>query len=467
MASRNNQSLQIVVIVLSLVVILCFVGLILLNNARKTAVARADQASSRAAEQEQVANGAQQDANELKVWMGFQEADNKETIKQQFDEDMARFGSTFDENNRFYRTLLENIYEENRKLAQSEGGAKQEVLDLKKSLLATEQQKDEQIAQYRETKEKVESEAAKARNEFTEQKKQIDKAKDEIAAQLAEQRQKIDAIEATSATEQSALNDKIAKLERVVEILQSNQVEPDPFAQPADGLIRYVNQRDQTVWINLGEADNLRPQVTFSVYDGDESDALGAERKGNIEVTQILSANMAEARITDSQATRPLMTGDKIYSQVWNRGRQVGFAIAGIIDFDDDGRSDLDQLRQIIALNNGKVDAVPGEDGSVEGEMTVDTRYLILGKHPADTRQDKERAAWEKMSAEADTLGVEAITLDEFLSLMGWQPEQRTVTLGAAARYQDFPAVPQTDYKPPKTDPKGNLFRTRKPQPTY
>ncbi len=467
MASRDNQTLQISVISLAIVVILLFVFLVLTNNAKKTAEARATQATNSAQEANRAQSQLQSEANQYKVWMGFQEADNLETLQKSFSEDMTRFGSTFDESSRFYRTILENIFEENRKLAQSEGDTKSEVKKLKQRLLATEKQKDEQIEKFSKEAEKVSADAASERTKFQKQSQLINAAKEEIVAQLASQRTKIDEMVAKSASEKSSLNEKISKLERLVEILKSNQVDPDPFAQPADGLIRYVNQRNRTVWINLGEADSLRPQVTFSVYDGDQNDALGAERKGSIEVTRILSAHMAEATITGDLTTRPLMSGDKIYSQVWNRGRQVGFAITGVIDFDDDGRSELEQLKQIIALSNGKVDAVPGENGTIDGKMTVDTRYLILGEHPSDARQGDLRVAWEKMSDEANTLGIETLTLDEFLGLMGWQPGQRTVKLGPGAQADDFPPRAKEDFKPLRSDPRASLFRPRSPQPSY
>jgi len=467
MASRDNQTLQISVISLAIVVILLFVFLVLTNNAKKTSEARATQASSRAQEATSSQASLQNEANQYKVWMGFQEADNFETLQKSFTEDMTSMGSTFDENSRFYRTILQNISEENRKLAQSEGNAKSESKNLKQRLLATEKEKDEQIAEFRKTMEQVSADAASERSKFETLSQEITTAKEAIAAKLEEKRNEIDDAAAKNAAAQSSLNEKIGKLERVADILRTNQLDPDPFAQPADGVIRYVNQRNHTVWINLGEADNLRPQVTFSVYDGDQNDALSAERKGSIEITRILSDHMAEATITDDQAIRPLMSGDKIYSQVWNRGRQVGFAITGVIDFNDDGQSDLEELKKIIALNRGKVDAVPGESGTIDGKMTVDTRYLILGEHPSDARQGDLRIAWEKMSEEATTLGIEIKTLKEFLSLMGWQPDRRTVRLGSGARSADFPARPEGDYKPLRSDPRANLFRPRKPQPSY
>ena len=467
MASKDNQLQQILVISISIVAVLLAVGLFMVNSQRKEDSARAASNAQQASEAQTAQRQLQTEGNQFKQWMGFQEADNFDTLQKSFGEDMARYGSTFDENSRFYRTILENIYVENQKLAAGEADAKEEVKDLKKRLLAMEKETAARIAEFENKMKEVSADLAKQRNDFLEQTKKINDEKEQIASRLVGKRDEIQEISAKNTADQIALNDKISKLERATEILQSNQLDPDPFAQPADGLIRWVNQSNGTVWINIGEADELRPQVTFSVYDGNENDAKGAERKGSIEVTRILSDHMAEARITDDEAIRPLLAGDKVYSQVWNRGRQVGFAITGTIDFEKDGRSDLDELKQIIAINNGKVDAVPAEDGTLDGQMSVDTRYLILGEYPEGNNQDGLRTAWNKMSADADTLGVETINIGEFLSLMGWRSERRTVKLGTGAVADDFKARMHEQEVPSTLPTKGDPFRRRKPKPTY
>lgn len=471
MASRDNQTQQIILIVFILLTILMAVGLVMVNNSRKTSIARAKDASDKASEAQRIQRELQAEASNYKIWIGYPEADTYQTLQATYDEDMQRWGSTFEESSRSFRTILENIFEENRKLAQSEGDAKAQVKEFKQKLLATEAQKNEQIAKFEAESKKAQQDKESLRNEFESSRRQIDKEKQEIADQLAEQRTKIDDLVAGHNDAQAVLQKKITDLQRVIEILKSNQTPTDPYAQPADGRVAWVNQREGKVWINLGEADQLRPQVTFSVYSGDTNDVNAAVTKGSIEVVRILSAHMAEARITNDESIRPLMEGDKVYSQVWNRGRQVGFAITGVIDLDDDGSQDLDQLKRIIQLNNGKVDAVPSEDGSIEGKMTVDTRYLILGKHPEDARRPSEaaRKAYQQMSADADTLNIEVITLEEFLSLMGWQVEHRAVAVGQSARAQDFPARPrnQDDYKPRTLNSSKSLFRQRKPQASY
>ena len=88
------------------------------------------------------------------------------------------------------------------------------------------------------------------------------------------------------------------------------ELEPGSF-DVADGRVSWVNQNG-TVWINLGAADSLRRQMTFTVYDADQHDAAKAEKKGSLEVTRILGDHMAEARITEDDPKNPIITGDQV-----------------------------------------------------------------------------------------------------------------------------------------------------------
>ena len=468
MASRENQTMQMVAIALGVLALLLSVALFMVNDKRGKAEARATSATEKAGESRRVQNELQSEASNYKLWIGYPEADNYQGLQKTYAEDMQRWGSTFEESNRSFRTILESIFEENSKLAQSESDAKAQLKATKQQLLAIEAEKNAQIAEYKAISKQVEQAKASLEIEFVKSRTLNIEETQKIATQLAEQREKINTMTTEHTESLTTLEGKITKLNRVIDILKSNQAPTDPYAQPADGRIAWVNQREGKVWINLGEDDQLRPQVTFSVYSGDANDVNSADSKGSIEVVRILSAHMAEARITDDKATRPLMEGDKVYSQVWNRGRQIGFAITGVIDLNNDGSEDLDQLKRIIQLNNGKVDAVPSAEGDIDGQMTVDTRYLILGKHPEDGRDPSvaARKAYQKMSAEADTLSIEVITLDDFLSLMGWVSEHRAVKIGKGSRPEDFPPRPLKDKKA-QTPSSKNFFRQRKPQASY
>jgi hypothetical protein len=168
---------------------------------------------------------------------------------------------------------------------------------------------------------------------------------------------------------------------------------------------------------------------------------------------------MAEAKITEDDATNPILTGDQIYSQVWHRGKQLHFALTGFIDFDDDGKSDMQLARELIEMNGGVVDAYLDDDGKIQGDITANTRYLVLGEIPESAVYAKLQTGWNSMSQLASQLGVESITLPQFLAQMGYRPQDRMVQLGSGATARDFPPLPEGQ-RPPVAQPR---FRARTP----
>jgi len=224
-----------------------------------------------------------------------------------------------------------------------------------------------------------------------------------------------------------------------------------------DGRIVSVNQRVGVVWINVGSADGLRPKMTFKVFSVDENDAHLSESKGSIEVTRILRDHWAEARITHDDSLDPILPQDKIYSPLWAPGRHEHVALAGLIDIDGDGQSDLEQMKQIIAVNGGVIDAEMLEDGTTKGEITLNTRFLISGEEKeitatgdrlTDPSNEKKTTASGELEARARRLGVTSIPVDKFLDHIGWRPAERTVGLGEHASGVQFPPRP-----PVKADP--------------
>jgi hypothetical protein len=157
---------------------------------------------------------------------------------------------------------------------------------------------------------------------------------------------------------------------------------------------------------------------------------------------------MAEARITKDEPTNPVLTGDNIYSQVWHRGKKLHFALTGLIDIDGDGNSDLEQAKELISLNGGIVDAYLKDDGKMEGDITANTRYLVLGDVPDSAMKAAMADGFQKMSKMASSLGVQTITLPQFIDQMGFKPQDRTVHLGTGAKARDFPARPESGELP-------------------
>jgi hypothetical protein len=231
------------------------------------------------------------------------------------------------------------------------------------------------------------------------------------------------------------------------------------------------------VWINLGSSDALREQISFSVYDEPSPVAGQNEPKATIEVIRIVDDHQAVARITQDEPLNPIVRGDKVYSPVWERGKQVRFALTGHIDFDGDGKDDSERARMLITSNGGLVDAYVNEQGEQVGQMTINTRFLVAGEEPTSGRdadlRDRQSKARQAMLKEADDKDVDQISVDKFLSFIGWHPEGRVVALGTGAKGSDFPPVPRQEGDRSVSTgstadaPASELFRRRYPVTPY
>ncbi len=409
----------------------------------------------------------QTELEDQREMMGFGRNDNPTAVKEAFESDMKTMGAgVAEDESRSYRKVLETVSAELQNTAKREAALKVEVNKYAQQLQSVEREKEAQLAQAHAAMKKAEADAAAQRNAFQQDRAELEKTKQELQKNLDQQRSNYEKQIAERDTRLKDLGTKIAKMEHANRILiEQRKDEPGSF-EIADGRISWVNQNG-TVWINLGTADSLRRQVTFSVYEADLHDAAKAEKKGSIEVTRLLGEHMAEARITNDTATNPIIVGDQIYSQVRHRGKKLRFELTGVIDFEGDGRSDMHLARELIELNGGIVDAYVTSEGDVEGEITANTRYLVLGDVPESPTQVKLRSAWDEMSKDAADVGVETITITDFLAQMGYKPQDRTVVLGAGASARDFPAVretgaapvasprfrPRTPYRAPATPP--------------
>lgn len=467
MASRDNQGLQAAIIILTLAFISTGVGLLLMNNRRKTLNAELETQKAASSKAQQEAIAAQTETAALKDLAGFEPGQSIDQIRETFEADMAKWAPGIAVESRQYRTVAANIYDEKEKLAANLSSANEEMKKLKASLLAVENEKEAQVKKFQSEMEKIRADAAAQREKFDEDYARINGEKGEIKTQMDELRAEHDTAVTKLEGEKTQLQNQIAKLEQSIDKLRLGVPNPDQFAQPADGRVTGVSQRYATVYLDLGSADGLRPQVTFAVAEAGLEDAAAAEQKGSIEVTKIIGPHMAEARITSDSATNPIMPGDRVFSQVWDRGRQVGIGIAGFIDLNKDRQSDLEKLKSIVAASGGVVDAAPDATGKQQGSLKVSTRYLVLGDYPTDARMGELMKTWNDLTQEAESLGVETISLDEFLSVMGWQVESRSIVMGAGARAEDFPAEPQGEPMPRRPGRAGGAFAPRLPKTTY
>ncbi|QDT96657.1 hypothetical protein [Gimesia aquarii] len=273
-------------------------------------------------------------------------------------------------------------------------------------------------------------------------------AKDQQISALQKENEEIlielDQLRETDAKTIKDLENKNNRLASLVDTLRSrlDQIQKFSFEKP-DGVIRTVDNSTGVVWINLGQADRLPKRMTFSVYRKShqgigrgEEDIIGA-----IEVTKILGPHLAEARIVGDDIFQPISPGDPIYTPLWGVGRPETFAISGIIDLDGDGKSDMDQLRQIIENANAKIDNEVTEDGERLGNgLTVHTKFLVIGESPnidnakTDEQRDKMQEVLSKMkeiSDEARLKAVRVVGINDFLSYIGYKPQRRLYVPGS------------------------------------
>ncbi len=467
MATRENQGLQAAVITLAIFFVLSIVGLFVYRNMYKTQLARADASDAAKNTASQAAATAKNEATEIRLMAGFAETDSLDAIRAQFEEDMKKYNVGGDAEGKKYRVLLAKIDEENRKLVLNIASATDNVKKLTASLDAIEGQKDAQIKEFEQEIEKIRQDMADARQKFEDQYARVKSDNEGIQKQMEELRAAHEKAIADLDKQKAQLENEVSKLKGSIAKLREGVPSPDQFAQPADGVIRTVDQTNGVVWVNLGSADGLRPQVTFAVAEAGLADAAAAEKKGSIEITKIEGPHLAEARVTQDDPKNPLIPGDRIFSQVWDRGRTVGFGIAGFVDLDKDGKSDLEKLKSIIAASGGVVDAAPDDTGKKQGELKVTTRYLILGDYPNDLRMSDLRTSWRELSEEAESLKVQTIALNEFLSLIGWQSDSRSIAMGRGARPEDFPVLPEGEQLPRRQGQASGAFKPRLPNTPY
>ncbi len=426
MAARPNQNERIGLIVTGILIFILCITNYLFYRWYNEAEVRAEELRAQKSSSDSAANKKIVENETLLIMLGIDPATEFADVEAQFAKDQEAFMANYAEQNRNYRQAVEALFEENSRIAEQEKLARERESDLQKRHLALESEKEEQIKEVNTKLSKTQQELASERAKFNQDRNQLEIQRAELVQSRQRNRVKFETQIAEANTKATVAEENYQKSERAKQkLLEQRKLESPSFEVP-DGRITYVNQANQTVWINLGEIDSIRRQVVFSVFNSDLTDAGKAEKKGSIEVTRLLGEHLAEARITSDEAKNPILPGDQIYSQVWRRGKKLRFAFTGLVDLDGDGRSDLQQAKDLIELNGGVVDSALEEDGTVSGEMSVDTRYLVLGKYPSEPSKAKIRTGFDTMSRDAATLGVEDISLVDFLNQMGYKQPERT-----------------------------------------
>jgi hypothetical protein len=339
-----------------------------------------------------------------------------------FREDVEVYGKGVVSQDLNYRGLLRNL--------------RTAVYDRTQSLNAAAEREDDLVAQKDWAREDEQKRAAalerahkealadlaQERDRFNEDRLRLESTNNKLAADLAANKKAMADQVAAHQVEVRELQGRLAQmtLRCQTAVDEIRKLKGPVFKEKPDGEIVWAGTNTRTVRINLGSADGLQRQVTFRVVDQAAVNVAEAKIKGRIEVTRIIEDHLAEARILEDELTDPILPGDRIYSAVWQKGHQLHFALAGLVDIDGDGTSDRDKLKAIIAMNNGVVDAELLDDGRIEGKMTLETHYLVKGESPTQESGEAFRNGFTKMMDQASRLGVQVMTLKGLLQRVGY-----------------------------------------------
>jgi hypothetical protein len=467
MAARENQGLQIALIIfVMLTIILSVTTFIFFNNYKEqsTAAETAKKSAGDAGNREREAQG---ERNLLLTKLGFPETETREKIEQRTAEEIKKHADFFSlrlpDDQQNYTRLVEELAKTAEAKSKELLAAKQANDELNKQLKDAQAAWDAAKKELTDDKAKLVASEQKNRSDYTTQVAEVTKTKDQAVGIIAQKDQALQKLKSDTDSEVKKARDELAQARATIEF-QKDLIQKLTQARPTvpDGRILWVDQRNNSVFINVGRDDGLQRRVTFTVFDPDATDATKAVNKGSIEVVDVRGPHLAEARILETTNTDPIVSGDIIYTPIWHPGQTQHFAIAGFIDFDHDGTNDRAKLRDIIRYNGGMIDA-EAEGSNLTGRLSNRTQYLILGDPPSERAPEPEMKAFTAIGRDAQTNGVPTIKVDAFLAQIGYSVRPSTSTGDNNSGPRSI--RPPSDI-PDRTKTSGEGFRARRPPET-
>ena len=203
-----------------------------------------------------------------------------------------------------------------------------------------------------------------------------------------------------------------------------------------DWQIVALDRKGTLPYINLGSADGLKPQVTFSIHSVGLGGKLNLTPKGTVEVVRVVGPHLAQARLTSTRDPKidPILKGDRLFNPTWDPNQRKHVAIAGLVDLGGEGLESSDDFRRLLARQNVIVDAYVDTKGKLpvlKGDVSSKTDYLVLGDSLEAVKHDKARDKdfvrdFDKykrtLQDKAQANGVTIIPLRRYLDMIGYQP---------------------------------------------
>ncbi|MCH8921932.1 MAG: hypothetical protein IIA67_02150 [Planctomycetes bacterium] len=446
-ASREPQGLIVSLIIFVVLTVMLAVSTFSLHSRDEEAAAKVAAAQSRASEARSQADAARGKLDRIKRLLGFSEDTPTETIETKWRQDAMTYAKVYpqEEGELDYIKLVMYQASEIRGLDDNIRQLTASLTRRDERIVTLQKQHHGQMLTLAEQFTLLKNDLARRTRKFADQWSIYIASKDQLKSDFDASRATNDAELKRLREQLTGMNDRLLQAERLVRALKRKlQISIVNNREVPDGAITAVNQATGRVYLNVGRAEGLRPQVTFSVYGSDIANITSAKPKARLQVTRLLGdAHSAEARITESNIADPILRGDLIFSPVWSPGQKIHFAFVGRFDASADGNDDgMSRLRELVTIAGGAIDAHSDEDGGLRGRFTVDTRYLVVGNPPLD-----KPAAMQSYSDAIDLARaqhIEQISLEKFLDMTGWKKRRRSVPLGPGAKSP----VESGDFKP-------------------
>jgi hypothetical protein len=443
--ARENQGLQIALIIFVMLTIVLAVTTFLFYRKSDDALKAAKDADTKWAEKNTALELAQAECGDLKRLMGFAATMSLDDVKTQFKKDMDTYvpEKAYPDDARFYSLALPKLADVIKAKISDLESRDKDLQKLKDTIAARESGRVAQDDRFKTTMTKAGQDVAALAAAADAERKRITQDQESLARQLDKVRKesKVTVDKAEARIQEAGVRMQMLSKLNEEKSTKIEKISRETMDIP-NGEIRWVNQHNGTVWINLGQADGLERQVTFSVYSGDATDLGKAVKKASIEVTKILGDHIAEARVMDDKIANPIMMGDKIYTPLWTTGERTHFALAGFMDLDGDGRNQIATVRNLITMNGGVVDAEMDEKGKRTGEMNIHTRYLVMGDEPGTKGQQEAISSYSNMVREADRLGIRKLSLSDLKQKMGYKKDATVQRFGTASSAGDSRSKP-------------------------
>ncbi len=464
MAGKEHQGLQIALILFVLITIALAATSFIFYKEWEKQVAVANTATQREQEEIKIRVATDIELEALKKAVGKDPDAKVSDIQTEIENLMKQYSATYPEPAQTITTALENQMETYLQLQAERVRHRDELAKLQDARKQLQAELAAANKRFEDDKNVVLAQLMEARKEYDDDRSKFTgalAAKDQkIAGTLETVRQ----IEGTAARDRSTLAAQLRTMQRDFEEIRKEHTElKDTDIESPDGQVTGISERQRTVWINIGNADGLRRQTTFSVFDRDVSQVTPeTSPKAKIEVVRLLGPHVAEARILEDSVSNPILRNDVIFSTAFTPGQREHFAVAGLIDIDGDGTDDLERLRSIININGGELDAVVDAKGNRSGKPTYKTRFIVVGDPPAATENNTAALeAYSQLLKDAQQAGVKQISVAKFLDYVGFVGRERSVDLGRRADPNDFRARPSDGVVREST----SAFPRRAPRP--